>query len=432
MQSLIKALVPGLVGLGLVLIGAPAAAQQPLSTFIAAAEDHALDIREAEEVSAQAGSRVDEARARLLPSFTTSAGYTRNEYEVIVTIPTSATDSREAVITPYDQLQATFALTIPLVDVGAWLQLFSSETSADASALRASASVIDVDVQVVQAYYQLVAARAVRASAERAVLTADENAQVASARAGAGLASEVDLERARTDAERARQTLAEADLEERLAARTLLVLSGLEAESGRASLADDLHPEPALDLFLDHVGAHPRVEAAARDVVAAEQLRDAGWMGLLPTLAGFASERVTNAAGFGPGSAWSLGVTLSWTLDFGRPATISTRDHDTTLAEIRAERSRTETETAVIEGWHRVTSLLARARAARAALGSSARAAEVARARFTAGTGTQLEVSQAERDALSSEVQQIQADADLIVARYVLRLRAGLGLGGEP
>lgn len=432
MQSLMKPLPLLLLGLlgGSALASAPAAAQQPLSTFVAAAEDHAFDAREAAEVREQARSLADEARARLLPSFTTSAGYTRNQYEVIVSIPESATETRQSTITPYDQVQAAFTLTVPILDVGAWLQLFSSESTADAAALREGASTIDVDVQVVQAYYLLVGARAVRSSAERAVVTAEENASVASARATAGLASEVDVERARTDAERARETLAAADLEERLATRTLEVLSGVVPEGGRASLEDDLHPEPPLDAFLDRVGVHPSVEAAMRDVVAAEQLRDAAWMGLVPTLSGSASERLTNAAGFGQSAAWSLGVTLAWTLDFGRPAAISTREHAASIAEIRAERSRSQAETAVYEAWHRVTSLLARARAARAATVSSTRAAEVARARFAAGTGTQLEVSQAERDVLTSEVQQIQADANLIIARHVLHLRAGVGLAG--
>jgi outer membrane protein TolC len=431
MQSLIES-TPFALLAGLVLAVSPAAAQQPLSTFVAAAEDHAFDAREAAEVRDQARSQVDESRARLLPSFTTSAGYTRNQYDVTVTIPTGATEPRQAVITPIDQLQATFSIAIPLVDVGAWLQFISSESTADAAALRAEASVIDVDVRVVQAYYQLVAARAVRASAEQAVLTADENAAVAASRSTAGLASEVDTERARTDAERARQTLAEADLQERLATRTLEVLSGIGPEGDRATLDDDLHPEPPLDAFTAHVGSHPQVEAAARDAVAATQLRDAAWLALVPSLSGLASERITNAAGFGPSAAWSLGVTLTWTLDFGRPAAISTRDHAASVAEIRSERTRSDAETAVYEAWHRVTSLLARARAARAAAASSEHAAEVARARFAAGTGTQLEVSQAQRDALTTQVQQIQADADLIVARYVLHLRAGLGLGGEP
>jgi outer membrane protein TolC len=73
-----------------------------------------------------------------------------------------------------------------------------------------------------------------------------------------------------------------------------------------------------------------------------------------------------------------------------------------------------------------VRSLLARARAARAAQAASERAATVARVRFEAGTGTQLEVSQSERDLFQAEVARIQADADLRVARLALRLRSGL------
>ncbi len=51
----------------------------------------------------------------------------------------------------------------------------------------------------------------------------------------------------------------------------------------------------------------------------------------------------------------------------------------------------------------------------------------VASERYQAGTGTQLEVVQAERDLLSAEAARIQAEADLAGARAALRLAAGLG-----
>lgn len=268
--------------------------------------------------------------------------------------------------------------------------------------------------------------------AEHAVTTAEDNLAVATARNTAGIASDLDVERARTDVERARQTAAEAALQVQLATRTLVVLTGLTPSDADVALDDDLHAEPALTAFTAHLAAHPSVRATERDLVAARQLHDAAFAGLFPTLSGSAQERVTNASGFGQPSLWSLGVTLTWTLDFGRPAAISTREHGERIADIRQQRAEAQVETAVFEAWHRVASLVARATAARAAAAASTRAAEVARSRYGAGTGSALEVSQAERDALLAEVQRIQADADLVVARQVLRLRAGLGIGGEP
>jgi outer membrane protein len=419
--SVIVALAPGL-----------AHAQQPLSEFVDGAHEHAFDLREAIEVREQARSQADESRARLLPSFTASAGYTRFEYAIQPQFPNGSGGFTTATIQPIDQVQGTFTLNVPIVDVGAWLTFFSSESTADAASERAEASRIDVDVSVVQAYYQLVAARAVVAQAEAAVATADENVQVATSRGTAGIASELDVERARTDAERARQTAAEASLAEALAVRTLVVLTGITPTDAESSLDDDLHAEPSLSELTAHLEGHPSVRATARDLEAAQRLHDAAWANLFPTLSGVASERITNASGFGQPSLWQVGVTLTWTLDFLRPSQIETRRHGDRIAEIRQERSEAQVETAVYEAWHRVRSLVSRATAARAAETSSERAARVASARFGAGTGSALEASQAQRDLLLAQVQRIQADADLVVARRVLRLRAGLGLEGAP
>ncbi|MFO0680406.1 MAG: TolC family protein [Sandaracinus sp.] len=423
-----------LLALALLALAFPAAAraQQPLSSFVEAAHDHAFDLREAIETREQSRSQVDESRARLLPSFTASAGYTRFEYAIQPQFPNGSGGFTTATIQPIDQLQATFTLSVPLVDVGAWLTFFSSEATADAASDRAEASRIDVEVAVVQAYYQLVAARAVVAQAQAAVATAEENLAVATSRGTAGIASELDVERARTDVERARQTAAEATLNEALAVRNLVVLTGLTPSDDASSLDDDLHAEAPLERFVSHLDQHPSVRAAEHDREAAQRLHDAAWAGLFPTLGASASERVTNASGFGQPSLWQVGLTLSWTLDFGRVAQVQTRDHGDRIAAIREERSEAQVETAVYEAWHRVQSLASRAQAARAAEVSSERAASVASARFGAGTGSALEVSQAQRDLLLAQVQRIQADADLRVAREVLRLRAGLPLGGEP
>jgi outer membrane protein TolC len=52
-------------------------------------------------------------------------------------------------------------------------------------------------------------------------------------------------------------------------------------------------------------------------------------------------------------------------------------------------------------------------------------ASEQARQRYQAGTATQLDLLQAQRDAFNADVARIQADADLVNARAQLRLSAG-------
>jgi outer membrane protein len=431
-QSLIRRV--GLVSLVGALVGPAASADaQSLETFLAAAAEHAIDVREAESLRDEAGSAVDEARARLLPSFTATGAYTRNEYEVIVTIPRgTGLDPLQATIAPYDQLTGTFTLNVPIVDVAAWETFFAAEASADAAGERAEGASVEAQVATATAYYQLVAAIAVRASAERAIGTAEDNVAFVTSRVTSGLASELDQARAEADLMRARQALAEAELQVILGTRNLFVLTGVTADPAALSLAEDALDVGPLEAWLAHAGDLPSVRAAVRDREAAERRRDAAWMGLLPVLSGSASERVTNAAGFGPEAQWSLGLTLSWTLDFGRPALIGSRDDAASTATTREERARTLAETQLIEAHSRIASLRARAEAARAGLTASERGARVAHARYEAGTGTALDVSNAERDLFAADVARIQAEAELLLQRAVLHLRAGVPLGGRP
>ena len=404
------------------LVTPRAQAQQPLSEFIDASDEHSTDVREAIEAARGAGSAVDEARGRLLPSATATGSYTRNEREVVVNLGVD----RTAVITPFDQLDARFSLNVPLLDLTAWESFFASEATADAAEARAELARDTVRITVVQTWHSLVASRALVEAAESTLAAAETARQAAAARVEVGVSPPAELARAEAEAARARQSLAEARLGATLAAQNLTVLTGLTPSEVRIALTDDLHPEPSLDTFVAGVEGLPAREAAGHDVRAAERLRDGAWMAFLPTFSGTLSERITNAAGFGPNSVWALSVTATWTLDFIRPFTVETREASLAAARIREEETLLLSEAAIVEAWHRVASLIERAAAAQAALDATTRASEDARARFEAGAGTQLEAILSERDRFSAEVSHIQAIGDLRVARAALRIRAGM------
>jgi outer membrane protein TolC len=404
---------------------------QSLEEYLRAARDGGgLELAEARATRGELEARVDEARARLLPSIQVSASYTRNQFEAVAEFPTFEggvpTGTQQAVITPFDQLEARFALVVPIIDASAWSGFLGAEQTAAAASERERAIGVDTEASVITAYYSLVASRAVRDAAERTLATSEENVGVVSSRVDAGLGSELDRQRAIADVERARQSVAEAELAEAIAARNLYVTTGLAADISDAALDDELAPEDPLEQYTGTAEQQPGVRAAELDVRAARHALDAAWLTLVPTVSATASERLTNATGFNAqSSAWAVGVSATWILDLGRPAAISARDRQLEAALLRRERAERTAQTAIIEAWHRVRSSIARARASRAALEASTRAAEVARARFSAGTGTQLEVSQSERDLFAAEVARIQADADLRVARHALRLRSG-------
>ena len=76
--------------------------------------------------------------------------------------------------------------------------------------------------------------------------------------------------------------------------------------------------------------------------------------------------------------------------------------------------------------FRRVEAGVAKSRAARAQADAAARAASLSSDRYAAGVATQLDVTQAQRDAFLASAAKIQADADLAFARASLRLAAGV------
>lgn len=429
-----RALVPPAVLAAVVscLVLAPTAlAQQPLEAFLRSADERALDVRETQAAVRQARAQVDEARARLLPSFLGQAGYQRNDPAIEVNLPTGEVDemgnpiTRQVPIQPADQLSASATLTVPLLDLSAWAVFFQTEASAEASAELLEVTRQNVRLAVAQLWYQLVAQRSMVDAAERNVATAQATRDASAARVEVGVAAQLELARAEAELSRARQALAEARLMATLAARNLENLTGLAPSEQRVELDDDLRPEAPLEQYLANVDELPAMRAARQQARAADIARTSAWLALLPTISGTAVARWTNAAGFGRQDTYFAGVTATWYFDFARPARIEATSAAMEAAQVRIERAVQQAETGVFDAWHRVEASRAAAEAALAVLAASQRAADDARARVESGTAPQLEQIQAERDLFQARFAAIQALANLRIARDALRIRSG-------
>jgi outer membrane protein TolC len=116
---------------------------------------------------------------------------------------------------------------------------------------------------------------------------------------------------------------------------------------------------------------------------------------------------------------------VNWTLDPSTYHAAKAQRTAQTLAEIRADRARVNARDNIHSAWQAVRAELSKVTAARAEAQASKHAAELARERYQAGSATQLDVQQAERDSFGSEVSQIQAEADLAYARLALRIAVG-------
>src|SRR6185436_18303844 len=88
-------------------------------------------------------------------------------------------------------------------------------------------------------------------------------------------------------------------------------------------------------------------------------------------------------------------------------------------------------EDATFEAYARVNNGISNSRSSRVEAQSATRAAELASTRYDAGVATQLDVTEAQRDAFLATAARIQSDAELAYARAALRLAVGERISGS-
>jgi len=414
------------MGMALWVAAAPAAATQPLELFLQQAERQSFDAREARATEHQRSADADLALSRLLPALSARGVYTRNQDETAITLPDGGP---RVVVTPLNQLDAIWQLDVPILDLANHHRYHSASATAESASAQREAAVIDVSRSVARAYYQFLGASALVGSAESSIAAAQANARLVDERRDAGAATDLDHERAAASLARAQQDAADAALGVSLSARSLETLSGLTPLGAEGFPEDDLHPEGSLEGWLARSAETPVVRAARQQREAAIENRKAAGQSLLPTLAGSAQERLTNATGFGGrNSAYTLQLVLAWRFDYGLLATREAQSAALAAQLVRTERSERAAADATYEAFRRIEAGIAKSRAARVQEQAATRAAELSEARYEAGVATQLDVTQAQRDAFLASAARIQSDADLAYARASLRLAVGASL----
>lgn len=407
------------------LLPSAARATQPLDAFLQRAQAGSFDAREASATERQRGAEADSAFGRLMPAFSARGVYTRSQREVAAQLPNVP---ERLVITPLNQLDAVFQLDVPIIDLANYHRYKAAQSLAESALAQRDATSIDVSRNVARAYYQYLGASALVRSARESIGVADANQKNVEVRKSAGAATDLDTERASANVARARQDLADAELGVALAGRSLETLSGLAPEASDGTFQeDDLHREGPLQGWLDLASRGPAQRVASRAREAAEQTGKAARSSLLPTLSGNAQERISNATGFaGQASTYSVQVVLGWRLDYGLLAADRAQQASVEAQQVRLERTERALADATFEAYQRVEAGIAKSIAARAQVSSAKRAAELAQDRYGIGAATQLDVTQAQRDAFLASAAQIQADSELAYARAALRLSAGV------
>jgi outer membrane protein len=415
----------------------PARALQPLAAFVSAARTANADERVAALTAVQQDADALVSLGRTLPAAGARFVYTRNQFEAKIDPSqfapaglASAVNSKPLVIQPNNQLDAFFQLDVPIVDAAGWTRTAAARAGVRAAEHGARATVLDVQKQIANSYYQLVGAAALQRAAERTLEAARQNLALTHEREAGGVATTLEVERATAEIARAERSISDAELSAELARRALRTLSGLTPDGEAAEVTDDLHEEVPLERY-EARGASllPSVRAASSQRESAEDRALAAKLAFVPTLSASAQEHITNASGFfGHNSIWIATATASWHVDLTLLGTLRSEQAGAEIARVKEGAARQLALDRVHESWFRVHNGIAKSRAARAEATAADAAVARARERYQEGAGTQLELVQAERDAFSAEVSRIQADAELAYARATLRLDAGQSL----
>jgi outer membrane protein TolC len=414
------------------LVSSRAYALQPLGVFIAGAANNPTS-REARATLEQRDAEQSTATGHLYPSLSATGTYTRNQYEVALDLPVAAgAPPQRVVIQPLNQLDGNIALSVPIIDIGAWEKRSAAQASFEAQQENQKQTAFDNERQVTQAYFQLVANAALFESATRSLAVAQENATTVTNREHSGTASELDVQRALADVARAEQDVASAAFGVTTNSRSLSTLSGVEPEPSASFPQDDLHEEAPLASWLRNSASTPTVTSAVATRRAAEKSANAARAAWLPTVTGTATERFTNATAFaGRSEYYLLQLTATIKLDATLSPGVRAQNAAAAAAIAREDGAKRRADDAIFQAWSQISTGIAKARAARAQVSAATLAEGLARDRYLAGVATQLDVLQAQTDLFKAEVARIQTDTDLAYARASLRLYAGRHLAQD-
>lgn len=407
------------------LVSASASAES-VKTFLDAAEQGSVDLRISVEQRNRAAAEYRQAWTGLLPTLTAQAGWTHNQYKAEFNNPLAGTT---VVIVPFDQLDAAFRFELPLIDTTRWFRAAASASAEEAAALREQAMRDAIRRQVVASYYGYAASLAVREASKRSAAVALEQLKLTEIRANVGTVTELDLLRAKAEAARTRQTLADTEALVATSRRTVRTLTGLEPPETLPLPVDDMTPAAALAELEARLEQLPAVQAADKDAQASGKIATASKLALVPIVSAQFTERLTNATSFtGQAAAYNAGINLVWRLDVPTFMGMQVQSSNEQTALLASERTRLVARDQINFDWQRLQAALIKIDAAKAQFEAAQRATQVAKDRYAAGAATQLDVITAERDVFGAEVSQIQARTELATARASLRISSALPL----
>lgn len=306
----------------------------------------------------------------------------------------------------------------------------SAKHLVDASDALLKATRAQLILRVTEAYADFLAAQALEELARQSVERVQVVLKTAKARLEAGVAPRFDVLRAEAELAAAQEQLLTAQNAVTLARAALNQLLGrpTDAPLELVPLPEPITPSSAevlrSDIFLTQALAYrPELQSADAQIQAAQERVNFAKADKNPLLLLSSNYQRQTATGFASDYSWSVNLVVQFPLfDSGRRESVL-REQEALLQQALAQREQLQRQIAleVEQAVRSYQVALQRLNTARAALASAEEAFRLARVRYEAGVGTQVEVLDAQVALTRARANEVQAlyDAHKAFARLV-------------
>lgn len=411
------------------LLAAGASPVLTLDEAVKAARQGQPTLRQSRAATAASEARSDEARAGLLPRVDATLGYRRlSSNGAAFTVPDSWSTS--------GRWDAGLTASMLVWDFGGTTGRYRSAREA-ASAQRATerATTAQVLLNVRTAFFAARARKDLVVVAEETLANQEAHLKQIQGFVEVGTRPEIDLAQARTERANAEVTRIGANANYQTAKAQLNQAMGIEA-STEFDVANDQLPavegeDGSIEALLEEgLRARPEVAALEAQQRAQEALVTAargGWFPSLGVSAGVNDTGPDITWGRSLTWNWNAGATLSWNLFQGGMTRSLVREAEAGLETVRAQLAnlRLQVRLELEQARFAVSSARAKLVATGEALAASRDRLRLAEGRYQAGSGSALELGDAQLQVTLAGAQRVGAEYDLSSARA--QLMASLG-----
>lgn len=383
----------------------------------------------------QADAAAKEALGNALPSLSVTGNYTRNIKSPVFFFPNQQTGQQEPVKIGADNaFTATAQLTQVLFNSAVFTGVGTARTYQDAAREQYKGMVAQTILDVREAYYNALFAREAWELLQQSLSNAEENLRNVQVLFNEGLVAEYDAIRAEVAVENLRPQVLQAEQQYNDARNALKLVLGIDVNEP-VTLTSDLDyqasEQPTLDILQQRVVAsNYTLRSLALQQQVNEELIDIQQSEYLPTLSMFGNytyQGQSDDFNFTTVSSAAAGLNLSLSLFQGFQTTARVEqariDYQRIQQQIETLSQSLKLQTESITG--QLDNARRRVQAQGRTVEQAQRGYEIAQIRYSAGTGTQVEINDAELALRQARLNRLQSIYDYLLAQARLQQLTG-------